>query len=132
MYGKTPFADLGLIQKLHCIVDENYQIPFPSSIEYDVVDIIQQCLRRDPTTRPPIAGGHDSLLEHVFLHPSSEAAVSLKLPPPAPVASAAATAGMKKTIEATLAVLEKQPDMMQLEPRQRIGVIYQVCVFFTR
>lgn len=83
VYGKTPFSDLNLIQKLHCIVDDGYRIPFPNqgALHPDVVDTIRNCLRRDPAARPPIAGCEGSLLEHPFLQGG---------PSPAPLSAPAA------------------------------------------
>ena len=114
VYGKTPFADLNLIQKLHCIVDERYQIAFPDEegahvLHPDVRDTIQQCLRRDPTTRPPIAGGPTSLLQHPFLQATAEGA----------------EAQVRQTIRATLAVLDKDPAVLQMEEGQRVGAVYE-------
>ena len=114
VYGKTPFADLNLIQKLHCIVDERYQIAFPDEekahvLHPDVRDTIQQCLRRDPTARPPIAGGPSSLLQHPFLQATAEGA----------------KAQVRQTIQATLVVLDRDPAVLQMEEGQRVGTVYE-------
>lgn len=34
-YGRTPFADLNLYQKLKCITDESYEIPYPPARAVD-------------------------------------------------------------------------------------------------
>lgn len=113
VYGKTPFADLNLIQKLHCIVDERYQIAFPDdeshSLDPDVRDTIQQCLRRDPTARPPIAGGTSSLLQHPFLQSTGRGSDS----------------HICQTIQATLEVLDQYPDVLTLEKGKRVGSIFE-------
>lgn len=66
-YGKTPFADLSLIQKIHCITDPSYEIHFPKikGGHEPIIDIIRQCLARDPRQRPSM----EELLEHPFLQP---------------------------------------------------------------
>lgn len=113
VYGKTPFADLNLIQKLHCIVDERYQIAFPDDelhfLDPDVRDTIQQCLRRDPTARPPIAGGTSSLLQHPFLQSTGKGSDS----------------HICQTIQATLEVLDQYPDVLTLEKGKRVGSIFE-------
>ena len=80
VYGFPPFANMGLVQKLHCIVDPKHVIPFPeinaSNASQDatnenasatrvVVDILKGCLKRDAKQRPSIS----ELLDHPFLHP---------------------------------------------------------------
>ena len=102
-YGRTPFADLGLVQKISCIVDENYPIPIPKRMakasEYEEEDdhihtdiinsIILSCLERNPSLRPPIAGdkgkkNRNSLLEHQFVKAQYTSSVGVNLPPPVP------------------------------------------------
>lgn len=51
VYGRTPFADLPFIQKMHAICDANHQIKFPSCSSPDALDVISKCLDRDPKTR---------------------------------------------------------------------------------
>jgi len=70
VYGRTPFADLSLIQKLRCITDETYEIPFPElpTRHRPLLDVMMACLRRDPRDRPNI-DGRSGLLEHGFLRP---------------------------------------------------------------
>uniref|UniRef100_A0A7S2WSW6 Protein kinase domain-containing protein n=1 Tax=Mucochytrium quahogii TaxID=96639 RepID=A0A7S2WSW6_9STRA len=68
IYGHTPFHELKLIQKIHCISDPNYKIAFPplEVANPDLLDVVKSCLQFDPQLRPPIVGG---LLEHAFLNP---------------------------------------------------------------
>jgi serine/threonine-protein kinase TTK/MPS1 len=69
VYGKTPFAELHLMQKLQAITNPNYHISFPKEgVEEAAVDAMRQCLRRDPQERPPIVGKGGLLNEHVFLN----------------------------------------------------------------
>jgi serine/threonine protein kinase len=74
VYGKTPFAELGLVQKLQAIVSNNYEISYPElDPKYkNAIDVIKLCLQRDAKARPTIEGGN-GLLEHLFLHPEREA-----------------------------------------------------------
>jgi serine/threonine protein kinase len=81
VYGKTPFQDLNLMQKLQSIVSPDYKIPFPAHHNSDVRDTLQRCLTRDPKARPTIA----QLLTHPFLNPSTVQAGA--------VSSSAAAAG---------------------------------------
>jgi len=69
-YGKTPFADLSLIHKLHSICDPNYSIHFADCGSPALVQVLQSCLQRDPSKRPPILdAGRCGLLNHPFLRP---------------------------------------------------------------
>lgn len=70
LYGKTPFADLMLVQKLQAIVTPTYQIAFPEleAADSPAIDTIKLCLQRDPASRPTIPGQH-GLLNHRFLRP---------------------------------------------------------------
>ena len=70
VYGKTPFAELGLVQKLQAIVSEEYNIPYPTvDPMYDnAIDVIKLCLQRNSKRRPSIMGTN-GLLDHLFLHP---------------------------------------------------------------
>ena len=67
-YGKTPFADLTLFQKLRCIADPRYTIAFPPLRNLDLMRVLQECLQRDPAKRPAIAGP-EGLLSSPFLRP---------------------------------------------------------------
>jgi serine/threonine protein kinase len=69
-YGKTPFADLSLIHKLHSICDPNYSIHFADCGSPALVQVLQSCLQRDPSKRPPILDSEGGgLLNHPFLRP---------------------------------------------------------------
>ena len=71
VYGKTPFAELGLVHKLQAIVSDEYQISYPQvdSKYSNAIDVIKLCLQRDAKLRPSITGSN-GLLEHCFLHPA--------------------------------------------------------------
>lgn len=75
VYGQTPFHELKLIQKIHCISDPNYKIAFPElEVPYpDMVDSIKECLQFDPARRSPIVdkNGRRGLLSHPFLNPNA-------------------------------------------------------------
>ena len=68
VYGKTPFADLHMIQKLQAIVNPNHKIRFLDTIDPLAMDAIKQCLQRKPELRPPIVGVGGLLNEHLFLN----------------------------------------------------------------
>eukprot|EP00549_Striatella_unipunctata_P015260 CAMPEP_0118678962 /NCGR_PEP_ID=MMETSP0800-20121206/3516_1 /TAXON_ID=210618 ORGANISM="Striatella unipunctata, Strain CCMP2910" /NCGR_SAMPLE_ID=MMETSP0800 /ASSEMBLY_ACC=CAM_ASM_000638 /LENGTH=398 /DNA_ID=CAMNT_0006574889 /DNA_START=39 /DNA_END=1235 /DNA_ORIENTATION=+ len=68
VFGRTPFAQLHMFQKLQAIVNPNYQIDFPSDADEAAVDTIKLCLRRKPEDRPPIVGANGLLNEHRFLN----------------------------------------------------------------
>jgi hypothetical protein len=69
VYGKTPFAELHMIQKLQAIVNPSHEIHFPGGVEDSgAVDAMQLCLRRKPEERPPIIGPNGLLNEHYFLN----------------------------------------------------------------
>jgi serine/threonine-protein kinase TTK/MPS1 len=79
VYGKTPFADLRMIPKLHAITDPDYCINFPDHADPDAIDAMKKCLRRKPEERPPIIGTPDGLLDqHCFLHSSRRSASSVR------------------------------------------------------
>mmetsp|Transcript_4835 Transcript_4835/g.10513 ORF Transcript_4835/g.10513 Transcript_4835/m.10513 type:complete len:1058 (-) Transcript_4835:1044-4217(-) len=67
-YGRTPFAELRVIQKLQAIVNPNHQIAFPDTVDEAAVDAIKLCLRRRAEDRAPIVGKNGLLNEHWFLH----------------------------------------------------------------
>ena len=67
LYGKTPFADLHMIQKLQAIVNPNYEIRYPETVDALAIDVMKQCLQRRNDLRPPIVGGNGLLNEHPFL-----------------------------------------------------------------
>jgi hypothetical protein len=68
IYGKTPFAELHLIQKIQAIINPNHQISFPATVEDAAIDCMKQCLRRQAEERPPIVGTNGLLNEHAFLN----------------------------------------------------------------
>lgn len=68
VYGKTPFAHLPFIQKMHAIIDENHAISFPPISNPDLLDVIQRCLKRHPKSRITMP----ELLDHPFLHPHAQ------------------------------------------------------------
>lgn len=77
IYGRTPFADLGLVHKLQAIVSDEVEISYPPvPKKYQAaLDVVQLCLQRDPKLRPTITG-EKGLLQHIFLHPDRVAATS--------------------------------------------------------
>lgn len=73
VYGKTPFYHLKLQQKLLCIPNPGYTIPFPSTITHDgdrppikipemLLQLLKSCLNRKPNLRPLLT----ELLTHPF------------------------------------------------------------------
>lgn len=73
VYGRTPFADLHMIQKLQAIVNPKHKIAFPQSADEDAVDAMKRCLQRKPDDRPPIVGNGGLLNEHCFLRSTKSA-----------------------------------------------------------
>lgn len=69
VYGKTPFYELQMIQKLQAIINPNHSIKFPDDVEEAAIDAMRACLQRKPEDRLPIVGDGGLLNEHVFLHP---------------------------------------------------------------
>lgn len=67
-YGRTPFAELRVIQKLQAIVNPNHEISFPDTVDEAAVDAIKLCVRRKAEDRAPIVGDNGLLNEHWFLH----------------------------------------------------------------
>ena len=65
VYGKTPFAHLPFIQKMHAIIDEKHEIAFPPIANSCLLDVIKRCLHRHPKQRITM----EELLDHSFLHP---------------------------------------------------------------
>jgi hypothetical protein len=70
-YGKTPFASLHMIQKLQAIINPDYEISFPCTVDEAAIDAMKRCLRRKPDERPPIVGKGGLLNEHQFLNSKS-------------------------------------------------------------
>jgi len=102
-HGRTPFADLPLIPKLHAIVSDDHAIPFPPCADVHLAAAMRACLQRAPAARPPIAsgGGVMGLLEHPLLHqPQSAtqaAAAEAAVAGSATAAAGAAPAGLPIT-----------------------------------
>jgi len=65
-YGRTPFAHLPFIQKMHAITNDRHQIDYPPMKDAALLDVIQRCLDRNPRTRITM----DELLNHPFLTPT--------------------------------------------------------------
>ncbi|XP_064458091.1 dual specificity protein kinase Ttk-like [Ornithodoros turicata] len=64
VYGKPPFQDLtSAPQKLHAITNSKHPIPFPEIEDHHLLDVLQQCLQRNPKKRPTIS----ELLQHPYL-----------------------------------------------------------------
>lgn len=70
VFGRTPFADLPFIQKMHAICNPAHAVAYPFAPGPDVLDVIRRCLDRDPKSRITMA----QLLDHAFLHPERAAA----------------------------------------------------------
>lgn len=68
VYGRTPFAELHMIQKLQAIVNPKHVIDFPDTVDEAAIDAMKLCLHRDADSRPPIVGKNGLLNEHWFLH----------------------------------------------------------------
>ena len=64
VYGTTPFAALPFLPKLQAICNPQHQIKYAETADTDAIDVMQQCLQRNPADRPPIMGG---LLQHRFV-----------------------------------------------------------------
>lgn len=71
VYGTTPFANLHMYNKLQAIVNPNYKIKFPEDVDDAALDVMKQCLQRDPKARPPIIGENGLLDKHPFLNAPS-------------------------------------------------------------
>ena len=69
VYGKTPFAHLGMVQKLQAIINPNMKIHYPEYHNRAVIDTIKSCLQHDSKLRPTITGPN-GLLSNEFLNPS--------------------------------------------------------------
>lgn len=67
IYGRTPFAELHMIQKLQAIVNPEHKISFPFCVDESAIDVMQSCLRRNPDERPPLVGEQGLLTGHRFL-----------------------------------------------------------------
>jgi len=71
VYGKPPFAQFSLIQRLHKILDQSYEIefgPLPLNLnDPSLLEVIRTCLVRQAKRRPSL----EDLLYHQFLVPKS-------------------------------------------------------------
>lgn len=65
VYGKPPFAQFSLIQRLHKILDTAYEIPFGPLEDGSLLDAMRACLQRAAKRRPTL----EELLTHPFLKP---------------------------------------------------------------
>jgi len=65
-YGRTPFGELHIIQKLQAITSEDYQIEFPPLADQSMREVLVNCLQRNPKKRPPISE-KNGLLRHPYL-----------------------------------------------------------------
>jgi serine/threonine-protein kinase TTK/MPS1 len=67
-FGKAPFANFSLIQRLQKIMDYGYQIEFPDLDNSALLNSIRGCLERSIKQRLTI----EALLTHPFLMPHRE------------------------------------------------------------
>jgi serine/threonine protein kinase len=68
IYGKPPFAELPMIQKLQAIINPNYIIQFGPVDDPCAIEVLKSCLNRNPKQRMTIP----QLLQHQFLRPFLE------------------------------------------------------------
>lgn len=68
VYGKTPFADLHMVQKLQAIVNTDYKIKYSDNVDEAAINAMKLCLCRNPQDRAPIVGKNGLLDEHRFLN----------------------------------------------------------------
>ena len=61
--GHPPFWEFSLIQKINAIVNNSLKIKYFSSVDFLQFDVINNCLKRQPDSRPNIS----ELLIHPFL-----------------------------------------------------------------
>eukprot|EP00127_Corallochytrium_limacisporum_P000620 Clim_evm19s22 gene=Clim_evmTU19s22 len=72
VYGKTPFQQFSMVQKLQAITDPKHEIPLPPvpeplrSADTEIRDVLRTCLKRKPKERATVA----ELLNHRFLKPT--------------------------------------------------------------
>lgn len=84
VYGRTPFQNLSLPQKIAAITSDSVSIDFPKIESFFcfpficsnpwLMDVLMSCLQRNPSKRPSI-GGQRGLLQHPFLQPLGEQAM---------------------------------------------------------
>ncbi|GMH40846.1 hypothetical protein BSKO_08750 [Bryopsis sp. KO-2023] len=63
VYGTTPFQSVSGSKKMTAILDEKWEIPFPSA-DVDCVDVMRRCLTRDPSKRITM----EELMSHPFVN----------------------------------------------------------------
>jgi len=73
VHGRTPFAHLPFIQKMHAITDDRHavafpRVPGPAGSNAALGDVLRRTLDRNPRTRITIP----ELLAHPFLRPTAE------------------------------------------------------------
>jgi serine/threonine-protein kinase TTK/MPS1 len=73
VHGRTPFAHMPFIQKMHAITDDRHAIAFPrvpgpAGSNAALADVLRRTLDRNPRTRITIP----ELLAHPFLRPTAE------------------------------------------------------------
>lgn len=73
VYGRPPFAQLPIMQKLNAIPDPDHKIKFPAIEDPSLIEVMQSCLNRDPKQRPKIP----DLLIHESLHPRRSPPIAL-------------------------------------------------------
>ena len=61
--GYSPFREFSMIQKINSIVNNSLQIKYLSSMDQFLFDVIHNCLKRSPDSRPNIL----ELLDHPYL-----------------------------------------------------------------
>ena len=103
VYGKTPFAHLPFIQKMHAIIDENHQIEFPRIRNSYLLDVMQRCLDRNPKMRITMA----ELLDHPFLRPEQSLTTPDRSGPGNASGSWNPSAGLSGSIELSQEQLRK-------------------------
>lgn len=110
-----------LIQKLQAIVDPHHKIEFPPIHNPWLLDVLQQCLHRDPKLRPPITGA-GGLLSHPFLNPNT-------CQPPPPLSPAGADGRISLSLNDLAKAINKAlrlPEEVRASPKQLERVI-KVC-----
>lgn len=61
--GYSPYKEFSMIQKINSIVNNSLQIKYLSSVDQFLFDVIHNCLKRNPDSRPNIS----ELLIHPYL-----------------------------------------------------------------
>ncbi len=100
VYGRAPFAQFSLIQRLHKILDVTFPIEYGPIDDPALLAVMQACLTRQAKKRIPLA----DLLVHPFLVP----------PPPPPLPDACVTVSLTQ-MEELFAKFAKH--MPHIDPR---------------